>query len=133
MLNFRGKLETVLTSGSSQNRRPAIGKANESNVKGLYIIGDLAGAPVIKLAMAQAVELVDYLSSLGEMQQKAEGEMLDVLVIGAGAAGLNAALACQDKDFRCVLLEKGGVGGLWPRRSRATPQRSKNAERALLG
>ncbi|MEE9126450.1 MAG: NAD(P)-binding domain-containing protein [Planctomycetota bacterium] len=109
MLNFRSKLETVLTSGSSQNRRPAIGKANESNVKGLYIIGDLAGAPVIKLAMAQAVELVDYLSSLGEMQQKAEGEMLDVLVIGAGAAGLNAALACQDKDFRCVLLEKGGV------------------------
>ena len=71
MLNFRSKLETVLTSGSSQNRRPAIGKANESNVKGLYIIGDLAGAPVIKLAMAQAVELVDYLSSLGEMQQKA--------------------------------------------------------------
>ena len=69
MLKVREKLETVLTSGSVDNRRPALKKANESNIKGLHIIGDLAGAPVIKLAMAQAVELVDYLSTLPEMQE----------------------------------------------------------------
>ncbi len=109
ILNFRSKLETVLTSGSAENRRPALGKANESNIKGLYIIGDLAGAPVIKLAMAQAVELVDYLASRPEMQQRAEGDIPDILVVGAGAAGLNAALAAKDKGFGCVVLEKGMI------------------------
>ena len=30
MFHFRGKLETVLTSGSSQNRRPVLRQGNES-------------------------------------------------------------------------------------------------------
>ncbi len=109
MFSIREKLETILTSGTATNRRPALKPGNESNVKGLHIIGDLAGAPVIKLAMAQAVEVIDYLSTLPEMQKRAEGEVLDVLVVGAGAAGLNAALAAQEKGWSYVVLEKSGV------------------------
>ncbi|MEM7351119.1 MAG: FAD-dependent oxidoreductase, partial [Acidobacteriota bacterium] len=107
MLNIREKLETVLASGSTaDHRRPVIGKGNESNVKGLHIIGDLAGAPVIKLAMAQGVEIIDYIATLPGMDQRPEGDDLDVLIVGAGAAGLNAALRAQEKGLRYVLLEK---------------------------
>ncbi len=107
MLNIREKLEGILTSGSTaDHRRPAIGKGNESNVKGLHIIGDLAGAPVIKLAMAQGVEIIDYIASMPKMAERPEGEGLDVLIVGAGAAGLNAALRAQEKGLRYVLLEK---------------------------
>ncbi|MFO0984240.1 MAG: NAD(P)-binding domain-containing protein [Planctomycetota bacterium] len=107
MHKVREKLERVLASGSGDLRRPVIKRGNESNVKGLYIIGDLAGAPVIKLAMAQGVEVIDFISSLPEMQdRKPEADLLDVLVIGAGAAGLNAALAAQERGFKCCVLEK---------------------------
>jgi thioredoxin reductase/polyferredoxin len=114
---LRRWLESVLVSGSGDLRRPQIGKGNESSVKGLHIIGDLAGAPVIKLAMAQGVEVVDYLASLPEMKSGAKSAgatstqsdstaPLDLLIVGAGAAGLNAALAAKDKGLTAVVLEK---------------------------
>jgi len=101
-------IDSILASGSTDNRRPVLGKGNESNVKGLYIVGDLAGAPVIKLAMAQGFEVIEHIAGLSDMleREKQEG-VLDVLVVGAGASGLNAALACRDKCFSCVVLEKG--------------------------
>ncbi len=109
MLNsIRDNLAQILSSGSRDNRRPILGKGNESSVKGLHIIGDLAGAPVIKLAMAQGVEVIDYISALPEMKERKDG-VLDVLIVGAGAAGLNAALAAQDKGLKYVLLEKSRI------------------------
>ena len=47
------RVDSILRSGNMPSQRPEINKHNESNVKNLYIIGDLAGAPVIKLAMQQ--------------------------------------------------------------------------------
>ena len=110
MLNFREKLETLLTSGVRDNRRPVVGKGNESNIQGLFIIGDLAGAPVIKLAMAQGVEVIDYITTLPDMKSKSSDDnIIDVLIIGAGAAGLNAALAAKDKGLSHLVLEKGKI------------------------
>ncbi len=106
MFSLRRQLEGVLTSGSRDHRRPVVGKGFESSVKGLHIIGDLAGAPVIKLAMAQGVEVIEHLAGRPEMSTPAAGELLDVLVVGAGAAGLNAALAAQERGWQTVVLEK---------------------------
>ena len=110
MLNIRNNLETLLTSGSRDNRRPQLGKNNESNIKGLYIIGDLAGAPVIKLAMAQGVEAIEHIAALPDMQKRSDNSnIIDVLIVGAGAAGLNAALAAKDRGLGHLVLEKGKI------------------------
>lgn len=104
------KLQTILESGSDTTRRPVIRRGNESTVNGLYVVGDLAGAPVIKLAMAQGQEVIDTIAALPEMQERSgDPEVLDVLVVGAGAAGLNAALAAKDRGFSCAVLEKGAI------------------------
>ncbi len=109
MIGIRDRLEKFLASGSADNRRPLLRRGNESNVKGLHIIGDLAGAPVIKLAMAQGVEVIDYIASRPEMRKAVEGDVLDVVIVGAGAAGLNAALAAKDKGLSNVVLEKAAL------------------------
>ncbi|MCZ6506573.1 MAG: NAD(P)-binding domain-containing protein, partial [Acidobacteria bacterium] len=107
MFSFRKNVEAVLSSATGDLRRPLVGRGNESNVKGLHIIGDLAGAPVIKLAMAQGVEVVDYLATLPEIQSRTPNpDIVDILVVGAGAAGLNAALAAKDRGLSCLVLEK---------------------------
>ena len=40
------------------------------------------------------------------MRQRPADDALDVLIVGAGAAGLNAALAAQERGWRFVVLEK---------------------------
>jgi NosR/NirI family nitrous oxide reductase transcriptional regulator len=99
------KIESVLASGDMPTRRPALRANNESNVPGLYVIGDLAGAPVIKLAMAQGVAVIDHIAAKPDARSQ-DPSMYDLIVVGAGAAGLNAALAAQDKGLRALALEK---------------------------
>ncbi len=99
-------LVSILHSGSGANERPYLRKHNESNLSGLFIIGDLAGAPVIKYAMAQGYEVIEHIAALPGSIGGDDPELLDVLIIGAGAAGLNAALQASQRGMRYLLLEK---------------------------
>jgi NosR/NirI family nitrous oxide reductase transcriptional regulator len=103
--NIQNKVESILTSGNMPERRPELKRDHESSIPGLYVIGDLAGAPVIKLAMAQGVEVVERIAAKPGARSQ-DPSVLDVLVAGAGAAGLNAALAAQEKGLRVLVLEK---------------------------
>ena len=53
---------------------PAISSQYESNVKGLYIVGALGGYPLIKQAMNQGFEVVEYI--LGEKVEPADEPLL---------------------------------------------------------
>src|SRR5208337_2326928 len=109
MLNkLKQQVDAILTSGDMPERRPALKSHNESNIPGLYIIGDLAGAPVIKLAMAQGFEVVEHIASLPEARSN-DPAVFDLLIVGAGAAGLNAALAAKEKGLRVLVLEKAKI------------------------
>ncbi len=43
-------------------RRPTIDRNFQSNVPGLYIVGDLAGAPLLKTAINQGVHVIRHLN-----------------------------------------------------------------------
>jgi thioredoxin reductase/polyferredoxin len=105
---LRHQFDAILQSADMPNRRPALRKNHESNIPGLFIIGDLAGAPVIKYAMAQGFEVIQHIAAQPDARAGDAG-IYDVIIIGAGAAGLNAALAAKDKGLRCVVLEKSKV------------------------
>jgi pyruvate/2-oxoglutarate dehydrogenase complex dihydrolipoamide dehydrogenase (E3) component len=106
--SVREKIVDILHSGSSQNERPFLKKHNESNIAGLFVIGDLAGAPVIKYAMAQGYEVIEHIAGL----DKAIGgskDPYDVVIVGAGAAGLNAALQAKERGMSFIVLEKSQI------------------------
>lgn len=108
LTKIKQQVDSILTSGDMLQRRPILKSHNESNIPGVYIIGDLAGAPVIKLAMEQAFEVVNHISSLPDARSN-DPSLSDLIVVGAGAAGLNAALIAQERGLRVVVLEKGKI------------------------
>jgi len=101
-------VESLLSLGTGDRQRPQINKNFESNIKGLFIIGDLAGAPVIKLAMEQGFNVIKHIASLSDAKSE-KSEILDLLIVGAGASGLNAALTAKDEGLSSVILEKGKI------------------------
>jgi len=103
---LRNGIVAVLHSGSGTNERPYLKKHNESNIPGLFIIGDLAGAPVIKYAMAQGHDAIEHIASLPGAVGGTDAGLHDVIIIGAGAAGLNAGLQAKERGMRHLILEK---------------------------
>jgi thioredoxin reductase/polyferredoxin len=101
-------LQEIFESPNLDQRRPDLKANKESNIPGLYIIGDLAGAPVIKLAMAQGFEVIEHIAAKPDARGS-DPSVFDLIVVGAGAAGLNAALAAREKGLRVVVLEKGKI------------------------
>ena len=86
---------------------PELDGQHQSNLKGVYIIGDLADAPVIKMALRQGHEVADYVwqQDLGG-KNHSDPEVLDILIVGAGPAGVAAGIALQQTQARFKLLEK---------------------------
>src|ERR1700704_6334214 len=113
MLNkVANMLQAILDSPNADTRRPVIDGNFESTIHGLFVIGDLAGAPVVKLAMAQGSQVAEYIAAQPDASTAASSGVptrYDLLVIGAGAAGLNAALGAQEHGLRVMVLEKNRI------------------------
>ena len=101
-------LHKVLESSNMPTRRPVLRANFESNIAGVYIIGDLAGAPVVKLAMEQGNDVAAHIAAKPDARG-GDPNIFDIVVIGSGAAGLNAALGAQDAGLRVLVLEKSKI------------------------
>src|SRR5260370_13919504 len=102
----------ILDSPNADSRRPVIDGNFESAVQGLYVSGDLAGAPVFKLAKATGSQGDEHVAAKRDATAAASSDdpnRYDLLVIGAGASGLNAALGAKKHGLRVVVLEKSQI------------------------
>ncbi len=80
----------------------------QTNVAGLYIVGELGGIGLIKNAVHQGIKGLEHIASSRRSKHVAD---FDVVIVGAGPAGLAAALAAQAKNMRYVVLEQDAIGG----------------------
>ena len=80
----------------------------ETNVPGIYIVGELGGMGLIKNAFEQGRQCVE-----GIMKEKRESrhDVLDVVVVGCGPAGISASLNCLNAGLKFATLEKEDIGG----------------------
>jgi len=95
-----GKLQTL--------RVPHVKENFETNVPGVFIVGELAGMGLIKTAINEGKLVMDHLKDrLGQLARPAN--VYDVAIVGAGPAGLSASLAAHQHGLRYLTLEQGEI------------------------
>ena len=86
----------------------------ETNVDGIYIAGELGGMGLIRKAVEQGRQAVGSIA-----KSRGSGNQLDVLIVGAGPAGLSASLGAVEHKLKCVTVEQedslGGTVYHYPR------------------
>lgn len=87
---------------------PHVTETFETNARGIYIAGELGGMGLIRNAVTQGREAMEYIArSLAER----DSQVYDVAIVGAGPAGLSATLQAQKMGLRYVTLEQDDIGG----------------------
>jgi thioredoxin reductase len=87
---------------------PLVAPDFETNVPGLFIAGELGGMGLIRNAVEQGRQAM---SSIIERCRRENRQELDVVIVGAGPAGLSASLAAQESGLRYATLEQDSLGG----------------------
>ncbi|MFB3813536.1 MAG: NAD(P)-binding domain-containing protein [Terriglobales bacterium] len=99
-LSFGGVLQTM--------RVPLVKENFETNIPGIYIVGELCGMGLIKTAINEGKLAIDHIRQSG-VTAAAGPDMYDVAIVGAGPAGLSASLTAQQHGLRYITLEQGEI------------------------
>lgn len=87
---------------------PLLASDFQTNVPGLYIVGELGGMGLIYNAMTQGLQCLKAI--LQRPPAKSEG-IHQLAIVGAGPAGLAAALAALEAKLDFVIVDQESVGG----------------------
>lgn len=116
-----GAIEVGLGDLKSRKDIPLLDPWQQTTVPGVFVAGELGGLALVKNAIGQARRVVDRIAELAPPARSGSGgDAVDVLIVGAGPAGLTAAAAARERGLTHVLLEQeGDLGGAifhYPRR-----------------
>ncbi|HKP10802.1 MAG TPA: NAD(P)-binding domain-containing protein, partial [Blastocatellia bacterium] len=100
----------INTAKRIANRKvPARDQKLMTNVEGIYMIGDVSGVPLIKNAINEGGQVVDYVVE-DLKREGANGKAdYDVAIIGVGPAGLSAAVLAKQRGLRYVAIEQDQI------------------------
>lgn len=88
---------------------PRIKQNFETNVSGLFIVGELGGMGLIRNAFEQGRQCIEAITR--ESRRGRNGSMLDLIVVGCGPAGLSASLHAQHRGLEFRTFEREDIGG----------------------
>ena len=87
---------------------PHVSEDYETNIKGMYIAGELGGMGLIKNSVEQGQQAMQ---SIAKNKNPSKENVLDVVIIGAGPAGISATLAAKEYGLTSITLEQDSLGG----------------------
>ncbi|MFY0598870.1 MAG: NAD(P)-binding domain-containing protein [Cyclobacteriaceae bacterium] len=87
---------------------PHVSENFETNMKGIYIAGELGGIGLIKNSVEQGCQAM---AIIAKNKKPSKPDMLDVLIIGAGPAGISASLEAKKQGLTALTLEQESLGG----------------------
>jgi thioredoxin reductase (NADPH) len=80
----------------------------ETNVPGLYVIGELGGMGLIRNAFEQGRQCIEGIVADGG---RSNNGIDDVIIVGSGPAGLSASLNCLHHKLEFRTIEREDIGG----------------------
>lgn len=87
---------------------PHVNQHFETNVPGIYIAGELGGMGLIKNSVEQGEAAV---MSIAQSDYKKDPSMYDLIIVGAGPAGISASLTARRNNLNFLTLEQDSLGG----------------------
>lgn len=109
---------------------PVISPSFETSTPGIFIAGELGGMGLIANAIEQGRQAIDSIRKLDGMGRP---DRFDVVIVGAGPAGMSASLAAKKQGLRAVTLEQDTLGGTVARYPRGKLVMTRPAELPLYG
>ena len=94
---------------------PHVRENFETNVPGIFIVGELGGMGLIKTAINEGKLVVDHLRDRMKQEEGiATGRIespfeADIAIVGAGPAGLSASLTAQQHGLKLMTFEAGEI------------------------
>ncbi|HEX4068329.1 MAG TPA: NAD(P)-binding domain-containing protein [Acidobacteriaceae bacterium] len=101
------------SAGAVQAGQPILTPECETSIPNLFIAGELGGLALIRNAVAQGKDCVDLIAArLPDLRSRSsDAEIFDLIVVGAGPAGISASLRAAEHKLRTLTLERDTVGG----------------------
>jgi thioredoxin reductase (NADPH) len=108
-----GAITMVMADPSVSADIPHLSSQYETTVKNLFIVGELGGLALIKNAVNQGRNCIDNIASRSAQLggSHPSSDIYDVLIVGAGPAGISASLRAIEKKLNYVTLDEGELGG----------------------
>src|SRR5210317_548624 len=87
---------------------PVVKPDFETNIPGIFIAGELGGMGLIRNAVEQGRQALD---SIRKLDGLGKPKQLDLVIVGAGPAGIAASLGAMDARLRFATVEQDSLGG----------------------
>jgi thioredoxin reductase (NADPH) len=87
---------------------PHVDQSFETNVPGVYIAGEMGGMGLIKNSVEQGKQAVENLTKKIDKNITAQ---YDLIIVGAGPAGISASLTAKKNKLNALTLEQDTLGG----------------------
>lgn len=101
----------AVTTGEAVNRVtvPLVDANFQTNIPGLYIVGELGGRGLIKNAVNEGRLAVEHILATLPPATAVERDAVDVVIVGSGPAGLSAGVQAIEGGLKYVMLEQGSL------------------------
>ncbi len=109
---------------------PLLTASFESSLPGVYIAGELGGMGLIRNAIIQGIQAME---AIQERMISQHGCDYDVVIVGAGPAGLSAALEASKHNLKFCILEQDSIGGTLAHYPRGKLVMTQPAELPIVG
>jgi len=108
-----GAITMVMANPSMGADLPYLTPEFETTIKNLFIVGELGGLALIKNAVNQGREAIDTIArrNISFGGARPVSGIYDVLIVGAGPAGISASLRAAEKNLDYITLDEGEIGG----------------------
>ena len=108
-----GAITMVLASPSMGADMPYLTAECETTIKNMFIVGELGGLALIKNAVNQGRDCIDTIvkRAASHGAPRPSPGIYDVLIVGAGPAGISASLRAIEKRLQYITVDEGEVGG----------------------